>query len=116
MLTAASCAVVDFDPCLVVAGVQARVDLQAGAGRGRADQVDDHLQALKRPSAPVEADVAEHAMLDFVPLRRPGREMADAVEIASSLASFCSSVFHRWVRLELLPPPSAVIVRHVALG
>src|SRR5450755_1881980 len=68
----------DFDPFLVVAGVQARVDLQAGAGRGRADQVDDHLQALKRPSAPVEADVAEHAMLDFVPLRRPGREMADA--------------------------------------
>src|SRR5450755_2430777 len=68
----------DLAPFLVVAGVQARVDLQAGAGRGRADQVDDHLQALKRPSAPVEADVAEHAMLDFVPLRRPGRKVADA--------------------------------------
>src|SRR5450755_1476601 len=68
----------DLDPFLVVAGVQARVDLQAGAGRGRADQVDDHLQALKRPSAPVEADVAEHAMLDFVPLRCPGRKVADA--------------------------------------
>ena len=68
----------DLDPFLVVAGVQARVDLQAGAGRGRADQVDDHLQALKRPSAPVEADVAEHAMLDFVALRRPGRKVADA--------------------------------------
>src|SRR5450755_4984027 len=67
-----------LDPFLVVAGVQARVDLQAGAGRGRADQVDDHLQALKRPSASVEADVAEHAMLGFVPLRRPGRKVADA--------------------------------------
>jgi hypothetical protein len=36
--------------------------------------------------------------------------------IPSSSASFCSSTFHRRVRLELLPPPSAVIVSLVACG
>jgi hypothetical protein len=60
--------VADLDSFLVLAGVKARVDLQASAGRGRSDQVDDDLQALQRAPAPVQADVAEQAVLDFVPL------------------------------------------------
>src|SRR5450631_13377 len=68
----------DLDPLLVAARIEARVDLQPGTGRRRSDQVDDHLQALQRLAAPVQAHVAEHAMLDFVPLRRSRREMADA--------------------------------------
>jgi hypothetical protein len=68
----------DLDPFLVVAGVKAGVDLQSGAGRGRSDQVDDDLQALQRAPAPVQADVAEEAVLDFVPLAGSWREVADA--------------------------------------
>jgi hypothetical protein len=40
--------VADLDPFLVRAGVVARVDLQAGAGRGRRDQLDDHLKETLR--------------------------------------------------------------------
>ena len=36
--------------------VDAGVDVQSGAGGGRADQVDDDLVAGQRPPAPVEAD------------------------------------------------------------
>src|SRR3974390_921616 len=68
----------DLDPLLILTGVQTRIDLQAGAGRGLADQVDDHREALQRPSAPVHADVAEQAVLDFVPLRGSRREVTDA--------------------------------------
>src|ERR1035441_5321662 len=68
----------DFDAFGVLAGVQTRVDLQSGAGGGRADQVDDHLQALQRLAAPVQADVREHTVLDFVPFAGARREMTDA--------------------------------------
>ena len=67
----------DFDLGRVDGRVQAGVDLQAGAGGGRADQVDDHLVAGQRPAAPVEADEAEQPVLDFVPFRGPGREVAE---------------------------------------
>ena len=66
------------DASLVGLVVEAGVELEAGVGRRRGDQVDDHLEALERLAAPVEAHEAEHAVLDLVPLRGAGREMADA--------------------------------------
>src|SRR4051812_32649867 len=68
----------DLDSSLVGAVIELRVELEAGAGRGGGDEVDDDLERLKRLAAPVEADQAEHAVLDLVPLRRAGREVADA--------------------------------------
>src|SRR5262249_7941701 len=38
-------------------------------------QVDDHLPTDQRPPPPVLGDVAEHAVLDLVPLTRPWREV-----------------------------------------
>jgi hypothetical protein len=59
--------------CLVCAFVESGVDLQAGAGARRGDQADDRLVAGQRPSAPVDADLAEQLVLDPVPLARAGR-------------------------------------------
>jgi len=46
--------------------VELGVDLESGAGGGRADQVDDRLQRDERLPAPVHRDEAEHPVLDFV--------------------------------------------------
>ncbi len=55
----------DLDLLGIVALVEARVDLQALAGRGRRDRVDDDLVADQGPPAPVLADVAEQPVLDL---------------------------------------------------
>ena len=55
--------------------VQAGVDLQPGGRGGGGDQVDDGLAAGQRLGAPVDADVAEQAVLDRVLLAGPGRVM-----------------------------------------
>src|SRR5450755_259962 len=67
----------DLDPFGVAAGVPLGMDGQARRGRGRADQLDYDLVAGQRPPAPVHRDVAEQPVLNPVPLRRPGRVMAD---------------------------------------
>jgi hypothetical protein len=53
------------------------VDLESGAGVGRADQVDDHFVGDQCSPAPVLRDEAEQAVLDFVPFAGAGREVAD---------------------------------------
>jgi len=55
----------DFDRGRVVAVVELGVDLQAGAGLGRGDEVDDGLQAVQWLAAPVDGDVAEQAVFDL---------------------------------------------------
>jgi hypothetical protein len=68
----------DFDSFGVGIGVEAGVDLEAGAGGGRGDEVDDDLVGEEWFAAPVLADKAEKPVLDFVPLAGGGREVADA--------------------------------------
>ncbi len=58
----------DADLVGVAGVVEAGVDLQAGAGLGGSDQIDDRLQGVQRLAAPVDRDVAEQAVLDFVKL------------------------------------------------
>src|ERR1035438_1433123 len=65
----------DSELGLVCGRVQAGVDLQPGAGRGRGYQVDHDLIAGQGLRTPVDRDVAEQAVLDFVPLRGPSRKM-----------------------------------------
>ena len=62
--------VADPDPFLVGPLVERTFDLQASLGRGFGDQLDHCGAALQRLPPPILRDVAEHAMLDLVPLRR----------------------------------------------
>jgi len=59
------------------AGVQLSGDAQSGAGGGRGDGLDDDLVAGQRAASPVHGDVREEPVLDLVPLRCTGRQMAD---------------------------------------
>jgi hypothetical protein len=61
--------VCDFDLLGVGGFVESGVDVQAGVGCGRGDQLDDDLVAGEWLAAPVEADEAEQSVLDLVPLR-----------------------------------------------
>lgn len=63
-------------PGLKGTGVELGTDGESGAGHRRGDAVDDDLVAVQRSTAPVHGDVAEQAVLDGVPFRCAGREMA----------------------------------------
>src|SRR4030042_2543147 len=66
----------DLDALRAGVFVNARLDAKALAGRGAADQIDDHLPTAQRTSSPVGRDRAEHPVALFVPLAGAGREMA----------------------------------------
>src|SRR3954463_14117174 len=66
----------DLDALGIGVGVEFAGDGEAGR-RGRGGDQLDHGQATgQRATAPVLRDVAEEAVLDLVPLRGPGREVA----------------------------------------
>src|SRR5215471_9915527 len=67
----------DFDPCGILTGVQRRLDTQALRRRRGANEADNHLATLQRLPTPIRGDMAEHAVLDFVPLAGPRRQVAD---------------------------------------
>src|SRR5450432_4389602 len=69
--------VCDLDLVGVGVLVEPGVDLEPGAVRGAGDEVDDRLERDQRLAAPVHRDEREQAVLDFVPLRGAGREVAD---------------------------------------
>src|SRR5208337_231263 len=58
-------------------GIEFAADFETGFRRGVCDQFDGHEEADERHGAPVLGNVAEHAVLDLVPLRGPRRIMAD---------------------------------------
>ena len=68
-----------FDLDLVRVGplIKPGIHLKPGAVRGAGDEVDDRLERDQRLAAPVHRDEREQAVLDFVPLRGAGREVAD---------------------------------------
>jgi hypothetical protein len=67
----------DLDAGGVGVGVEFGVDGQAGLGGGRRDAFDDDFMAGQGPAAPVHGDVGEQPVLDPVPLRCAGRQVAD---------------------------------------
>jgi hypothetical protein len=67
----------DFDSLRVGVFIEASLDAQSLSGGGAADQVNDDLPADQRAPSPVGGNVAEHAVLDLVPLAGAGREMTD---------------------------------------
>ena len=56
--------------------IQFATNRKTGFRRGVGDQFDGDQQTGERRRAPVLSDVAEHAVLDLVPLRGPRRIMA----------------------------------------
>src|SRR5690349_2649255 len=66
---------------LDASGVRAAIEFgpnaEASGGARGANELDDGLVIDERPSAPVLGDVAEHPMLDLVPLRGARGEMRD---------------------------------------
>jgi hypothetical protein len=69
--------IADFDPSGILASVQSSLDTQSLRCRGGANEADDDLPAHQRLATPVGRDVAEHAVLDLVPLARARGQVAD---------------------------------------
>src|SRR5437867_4733650 len=67
----------DLESILVAALVQARFEVQSLVRPGVADKIDNHGVAHQRLPTPVLGDVAEHPVLDLVPLAGAGRKVAD---------------------------------------
>ena len=103
--------VADLDALLVGPRVERALDLQAGLGRRRGNQLDDGHEIRERFAAPVLRDVAEQAMLDLVPLGRARRIVADLDRHDDLVGELLrASTFHSLERALLEPPQSAVII------
>src|SRR6185503_11557154 len=68
--------VADADAGGVGVGVQLCVHAEPGAGGGGGDGLRDDFVAGQGPAAPVEGDVREEPVLDLVPFRGAGRQVA----------------------------------------
>src|ERR1700733_5393850 len=66
----------NLEASLIRVGIQLGVDPQSRLGPRTPDQVHYHRSAHQRPTTPILRDMAEHPVLDLVPLAGPGREMA----------------------------------------
>jgi hypothetical protein len=86
--------VADLDAQRVAATVQFGVDGQAGAGRGRPDQLDDHLVADQRPATPVDEIALNSRCSILFHLEVPGGKWHTVLSRPVSAASLASSVFH----------------------
>ena len=99
--------VADLHAFGVAPPIQLGFDGQAGP-RGRvADEIHDDLVADQRTTAPILRDVAEHPVLDLVPLAGPGREVAH-VDPQSGLAGELLEAY--------LPEPGPIPVASPTVG
>src|SRR4029450_8376308 len=64
-------------PRRVIAGVEEGPDLESSSSSRVADQIDDGFVADQGLASPVHADERKEAVLNRVPLARPGRVVAD---------------------------------------
>lgn len=104
----------DFDAFGIPAFIQYGAHSKSGRGRCCRDQLNDGLETPHGLAAPVECNKGKEAVFDLVPFE--GARRQTVMGTPSLLASACSSTFHRRTRCPLLPPPSAVIRRRLALG
>src|SRR5216684_2559332 len=97
----------DGDALGIVAVIEAAANGEAAIGSGRTDQLENDLMADERGCPPVLGDEREEAMLDLVPFRGAGRQMADDQGEADLVGEL----------LQLgLPQPAAVAVAAAAVG
>jgi hypothetical protein len=78
-------------PLGVLPSIEFTAHGEAGFGRGRRDQLDNHPITDERRGTPILADTGEEPVLDFVPLADAGRQMADRdvkAEFVSQLLQF----------------------------
>src|SRR5262249_62189306 len=66
-----------LDSLLIGVRIQLRFDSQPRSRALAPDQVHYHRTTHQRPPSPVLRDVAEHPVLDLIPLARPRREVTD---------------------------------------
>ena len=66
-----------FEPLAILSFIQFSPNFEAGVGSRCGDQLDDGAIAAQWLAAPVHRDEREETMLDFVPLARPGRQVAN---------------------------------------
>src|SRR5580658_3952834 len=97
----------DFDRFLVPVAVERGLDAQPRPCPRAPDQAHDRLDALQRSATPVLGDVAEHSVLDLVPLARAGRVVRDC-DVESGLV-------REALQLQF-PEPRAVAVASAAIG
>src|SRR5215468_3029530 len=86
----------------VAPGAELRSDAQPGAGSSRCDGRHDDLMAGQGPASPVHGDVGEQPVLDLVPFRGAGREVARG-DLQAGLEGKCGQL--------MLPGPGAGVVR-----
>src|SRR5580658_1867052 len=117
----------DLDGLLIEVSVDRGLDAEPGLGPGTSDQADDGLDTLQRTATPILGDVAEHPVLDLVPLARTGwvvrdrhvetRLVREALEfqfpqpraVAVAAASVCGEQQSRGVGIGIsshAPPPA----------
>ena len=97
-------------------GIEFALNFEASVRPRVGDQLDHGEAVGERRSAPVLRDVAEHAMLDLVPLRGPRRIVADLDDQAGFVGGCWSANFQSRRREPLEPPPSAVIISRFIPG
>ena len=74
-------------------GVELGVNFQAGPGSGAPDEMDHGFVSDERNPFPVEANKAEQAVFDFVPLAGAGGEWQTVMGIRSWSANRCPCSF-----------------------
>jgi hypothetical protein len=67
-----------FNTLRIDVGVQLCLDAQTFAGRRIGNEADHRVQCHKWLTTPILCDVAKHAVFDFIPFARAGREMTYA--------------------------------------
>jgi hypothetical protein len=72
----------DLDSYRIVSAVEFSANHLSLSRGGVGDPLDDHFMTDKWTTAPVLGDVAEHAVLDLVPLTRPERSLRRAARRA----------------------------------
>ena len=70
------CFIGHLDSFRIGVGINFGLDFQPSPGRRADDQIDHYFMAEQGLPPPIHADMAEHPMLDLVPLAGPRREMA----------------------------------------
>ena len=78
-------------PLGVLPSIEFTAHGEAGFGRGRRDQLDNHPITDERRGTPILADTGEKPVLDFVPLAGAGGQVADRdldAELVGQLLQF----------------------------